>query len=102
MHTFGNDHRGLHGGIEGLCVDIQGNIIACAGGQSSGPGPLVYIFSPTGAILEAHAVPADQPLNCAFGDAGLGSLYVTTTAGHLFRVPSTGRTGYLPFPQGGR
>ena len=102
LHTFGSDHRGLHRGIEGLCVDIQGNIIACAGGQSSGPGPLVYIFSPTGAILETHAVPADQPLNCAFGDAGLGSLYVTTTAGHLFRVPSTGRTGYLPFPQGGR
>lgn len=98
LHVFGSDHRGIHRGIEGLCVDTDGNIIACAGWQRSGPGPLVYVFSPIGAVLESHVVPADQPLNCAFGDDGLGSLYVTTTAGHLFRVRSVGRNGYIPYP----
>lgn len=91
LHAFGSGHSG----IDGLCMDTQGNIIACSGG----PSPLVYIFSPTGAILETHTVPSGQPLNCAFGDTDLGSLYVATTSGHLYRVPSTGRTGYLPFQQ---
>ncbi len=89
LHTFGSDYRGIHHGVEGMCVDIEGNIIACAGWQRSGPGPLIYVFSPTGAVLETHVVPADLPLNCAFGDSGLTSLYVSTTDGHLFRV----RTG---------
>ncbi len=93
LHSFDAGHRG----IEGLCVDTDGNIIACAGAQGNESGPLVYVFSAAGAILETHAVPADLPLNCAFGDANLQSLYVTTAAGHLLRVPSTGRTGYLPF-----
>lgn len=98
LHTFGSDHRGIHRGVEGLCVDTDGNIIACAGWQRSGPGPLVQVFSPAGAVLESHAVPADRPLNCAFGDDRLGSLYVTTAAGHLFRIRSVGRNGHLLFP----
>lgn len=98
LHTFGSDHRGIHRGAEGLCVDTDGNIIACAGWQRSGPGPLVQVFSPAGAVLESHAVPADRPLNCAFGDDRLGSLYVTTAAGHLFRIRSVGRNGHLLFP----
>lgn len=89
LHTFGGDYRGIHRGAEGLCVDIEGNVIACAGWQRSGPGPLIYVFSPTGAVLETHIVPAGAPLNCAFGDPGLASLYVSTSEGHLFRV----RTG---------
>jgi gluconolactonase len=96
LHTFGADRRGNHRGAEGICVDTEGNIIACAGWQRSGPGPLVYVFSPAGAVLETHYIPADLPLNCAFGDDRLGSLYVTTTAGHLFRIQSIGRKGYMP------
>jgi len=94
LHTFAHDRRGVHRGIEGMCVDSEGNIVACAGWQRSGPGPLVYVFAPSGAVLETHPVPADMPLNCAFGDAGLSSLYVTTAQGHVFRVPSTGRKGH--------
>ena len=94
LHTFGSDRRGIHRGIEGMCVDTEGNIIACAGWQRSGPGPLIYVFSPVGAVLGTHAVPADLPLNCAFGDSGLTSLYVSTAAGHLFR----GRTGEKKYP----
>ena len=89
LHTFGRDHRG----IEGMCMDREGNIVACAGWRKSGPGPLVQVFSPAGAILESHPVPSDQPMNCAFGDADLASLYVTTSAGELLRASDCGRRG---------
>ena len=86
FHSFGADSRGVHRGIEGLCVDAHGNILACAGWTRSGPGPLLYVFAPSGQILESHPVPEDRPLNCAFGDRDLSTLYVTTAAGHLFRA----------------
>ena len=93
LHTFGADHRELHLGVSGMCLDAEGNIVATAGWDRSGPGPTVCVFSPEGRILESHAVPASRPTNCAFGDSGLSTLYVTTSDGHLFRVPNTGRTG---------
>jgi gluconolactonase len=98
LHTFGADERGVHRGIEGLCVDHDGNVLACAGWQRSGPGPLVYVFSPSGAVLETHPIPGDLPLNCAFGDADLSSLYVTTADGRLLRARATGRQGHLTYP----
>jgi len=91
LHTFGSDHRGAHRGIEGLCVDAQGNIIACAGWQKSGPGPLIYVFSATGAVLETHPAPADLPMRVAFGEAE--SLYLTAADGHLYRAAGIGRRG---------
>jgi gluconolactonase len=97
LHAFGSDRRGIHRGIEGLCVDAAGNVIACAGSAASGPGPLVYVFSPKGAVRATWDVPEGTPLNCAFGDARLDSLYVSTVEGHLYRVRDTGHTGYLPF-----
>jgi gluconolactonase len=96
FHSFGADSRGVHRGIEGLCVDAGGNLLACAGWTRSGPGPLLYVFAPSGQILESHAVPEGRPVNCAFGDRDLSTLYVTTAAGHLFRAKATGRKGHLP------
>jgi gluconolactonase len=93
MHTFGGDHRGPHRGIDGLCFDAEGNIVACAGSAQSGPGPAVYVFSPTGRVLETHLVPEDRPRNCAFGDADLGTLFVSSAGGHLYRVRNSGRRG---------
>ncbi|MDB5866091.1 MAG: gluconolactonase [Betaproteobacteria bacterium] len=93
MHTFGEDHRGIHRGIEGLCLDSGGNIIACAGWGQSGPGPMLYVFAPDGEIVGSHRVPADMPVNCAFGGADLSTLYVTTAAGALFAVRDTGLRG---------
>jgi len=93
LHTFGGDHRGEHRGIEGMCVDREGYIVACAGWKKAGPGPLGCVFSPSGAVVESHPVPADQPMNCAFGDADLGSLYVTTAGGELLRAKNCGRRG---------
>ena len=88
LHTFGRDPRGPQRGIEGMCLDAQGNIVAVAGSKESGPGPLVYVFAPSGRVLETHALPCDAPVRCAFGDAGMGSLYVSGGDGCLYRAKS--------------
>ncbi len=98
LHAFGEDFQGVHRGLDGMCLDTEGNIIACGGWRQAGPGPMIYIFAPSGRVLETHPVPADRPTNCTFGDAGLDTLYVTTGGGHLFRVRNTGRRGWLLYP----
>ena len=80
-------------GIEGMCLDSDGNIVACAGWKKGGGGPVIYVISASGAILETHPAPADMPMRCAFGDAGLASLYVTAGDGGLYRAKNTGRHG---------
>ena len=95
MHDFG-----AHRGIDGMCLDTEGNIVATAGYRESGPGPMIYVFSPTGEVLETHPVPEDRPTNCTFGGLDLTTLYVTTGGGHLFRA-ATERRGRLLFPTGG-
>ena len=97
LHTFGADGRGIHRGAEGMCRDAVGDVIVCAGSAANGPGPLVYVFSPKGAVRATHEVPDGTPLNCTFGDHGLTSLYVSTLEGHLYRVRDTGHAGHVPF-----
>jgi gluconolactonase len=82
-----------HRGIDGLCLDVEGNIIATAGWLESGPGPMIYVFAPSGRVLETHPLPADRPTNCCFGDADLASLYVTTGTGGLYRIRNTRHAG---------
>jgi len=90
LHVFGRDHRGEHRGIEGMCVDSEGNIVACSGWRKCGPGPVVCVYSPSGAVLESHRLPSDRPMSCAFGDA---DLYATTEGGELLRARDCGRRG---------
>jgi sugar lactone lactonase YvrE len=80
-------------GIEGMCFDSEGNIIACLGWKKSGSGPAIIVVSPGGTILETHEAPADAPMRCAFGDADLGSLYVTAADGGLYRAKGIGHKG---------
>jgi gluconolactonase len=75
-----------HRGIDGMCLDHDGNIIATAGWQESGPGPMLYVFAPNGRVLETHPVPFDRPTNCTWGGADLRTLYVTVATGHLLAV----------------
>jgi gluconolactonase len=93
LHGFAADHRGPHRGIEGMCLDADGNIVAVGGWQRSGPGPLVQIFSPSGVLIESHQLPADLPNKCCFGGPGLDTLYVTTGGGQLYRAAAGGRRG---------
>ena len=98
LHNFGQDFRGVHRGLDGMCLDVDGNIIAAGGWRRAGPGPLIHVFAPSGRIIETHPVPADWPTNCAFGGRALDTLYVTTRGGHLFRVNNTGRRGWILYP----
>jgi gluconolactonase len=92
LHDFG-EHRG----IDGMALDREGNIVATAGWENGGPGPSIYVFSPSGKVLERHPVPCKRPTNCAFGGPNHSTLYVTSTEGHLFRA-ETGRPGRVMFP----
>ena len=96
LHNF-DPHRG----IDGMCLDAEGNIVATAGWQESGPGPMIYVFAPNGRVLETHPVPFDRPTNCTWGGPDLETLYVTTGTGHLLAA-QTGRTGYLVHPSAAR
>jgi gluconolactonase len=92
LHDFG-----AHRGIDGMRLDTEGNIIATAGWELGGPGPMIYVFSPSGEVLEMHPVPCRRPTNCAFGGEDLTTLYVTTIEGFLFRA-RTERAGRLLYP----
>ncbi len=97
LHTFGKDRDAVHRGIDGMCFDVDGNIIATAGWPDGGPGPMIYVFSPTGRVLETHRVPARMPTNCCFGGPDRTTLYVTSTEGHFFRA-KTDRVGWAMYP----
>lgn len=92
LHDFG-EHRG----IDGMRLDTEGNVIATAGWELGGPGPSIYVFSPSGEVLERHPVPCRRPTNCAFGGSDFTTLYVTSIEGFLFRA-ETQRTGRLLYP----
>ena len=81
-------------GIEGMCLDREGNILACAGWKKGGLGPMLYVISASGTVLESHTAPADMPMRCAFGDADLASLYLTAGDGGLYRAKDIRRRGF--------
>ena len=93
LHDFGEAR-----GIDGMCWDADGNIVATCGWERSGPGPRVAVFAANGALLEQHLLPAGNPSNCAFGGPDLTELYVTTLDGRLYRVPNSGRRGHVQPP----
>ena len=80
-------------GIAGMCLDSDGNIICSMGWKKSGSGAVIIVVSPGGTILETHEAPADLPMRCGFGDADLGSLYVSAGDGGLYRAKGIGRRG---------
>jgi gluconolactonase len=87
-------HRfGAGPGADGLCLDSKGNLLACAGEPASGADAVISVIAPDGKVIETHPVPGARATNCAFGDAGLASLYVTTADGHLYRVANSGFQG---------
>ncbi len=76
LHDFGKDR-----GIDGMCVDVKGNIYGAAGsGQTGG----VYVFSPEGKQLAFIPVP-ETPTNCVFAGKDRKTLYVTAGKS-LYRI----------------
>lgn len=94
LHDFGPDR-----GIDGMCWDAGGDIVATCGWELGGPGGRIAVFSDDGAVLEEHPLPAGRPTNCCFGGPDLSDLYVTTIEGHLYRVRDSGRVGHLGPPR---
>ena len=97
LHTFAADHRGAQRGVDGMTLDADGNIVVCAGWEEAGPGPMIYVFAPSGRILSTHPFRVDRPTNCCFGDPDMKTLYVTTGGGHLFKA-RTEHTGWVMWP----
>jgi sugar lactone lactonase YvrE len=102
LHDFGPDSRG----IDGMTLDMAGNIYATAG---TGPLAGVYVFGSQGQPLAFISMPGD-PTNCVFG-VGLEAttLYVTAAgpgalrpngkrAYGLYRI-RLAHPGYHVFPQ---
>jgi gluconolactonase len=97
LHTFGEDHRGVQRGIDGMCLDAEGNIVATAGWDENGPGALIYVFSPRGRVIRTHRLPTRQPTNCCFGGPYMDILYVTTITGHILAA-KTDSKGWALYP----
>jgi gluconolactonase len=76
LHDFGKDR-----GIDGMCVDMEGNIYGAAG-QAKTAG--VYVFSPAGKRLAFIPVP-ETPTNCVFAGQDHKTLYVTAGKS-LYRI----------------
>ena len=100
--TFG-DHTVLHDfgegrGIDGMCLDTEGNILATAGHHEAGPGPMIYHFTPSGRVMTTYNAPADKPTNCSFGGENLDILFITFAGGEVYQVKNTGLKGHLLFP----
>lgn len=91
LHDFGEWR-----GIDGMVLDIEGDIWATAGTDDGGPGPSIYVFSPEGDIKEWYRLNVDRPTNCTFGGSDLDTLYVTTLEGYLLKslTSTKGRIWY--------
>lgn len=76
LQDFGQDR-----GIDGMCVDMKGNIYATAG-QKQTAG--VHVFSPEGKRLAFIPTP-ETPTNCVFGGTDRKMLYVTAGRS-LYRI----------------
>ena len=78
---------------DGLCIDTAGNVYAAAGllqrrstDETLDTKTGVYVFSPSGSLLEFMPIPEDLITNCAFGGPGNRTMYVT--AGKtLYKLP---------------
>ncbi|TAK24170.1 MAG: SMP-30/gluconolactonase/LRE family protein [Chloroflexota bacterium] len=94
LHDFGENR-----GIDGMCLDTEGNIVATCGWETGGPGGRIAVFAPDGTAIEEHRLspPVKRPTNCTFGGPDLTTLYVTDIDGHLHRA-ETGRRGRLWWP----
>jgi gluconolactonase len=86
LHDFGADR-----GIDGMCIDIKGNIYATAGaGKTAG----ITIFTPNGKKLEFIPTPED-PSNCILAGDDRRMLYITAGKS-LYRIHLT-IDGYSPY-----
>ena len=81
-------------GPDGMKLDAQGRLFVAAGLNRANPpfetqaAPTagIYVFAPSGELLEFIPIPRDECTNCAFGGPDLKTLFVTA-GGSLWSVP---------------
>lgn len=81
LFDFGDDR-----GIDGMTVDVEGNVYAAAG---RGPTAGIFVFSPDGLPLARIAL-AGEPSNCCFGRRDEASTLYITGQGALPAEASAG------------
>ena len=79
LHDFAPDR-----GIDGMCVDIKGNLYATAGQGKTGG---VYLFTAAGKKIDFIPTP-ETPTNCVFGGEDRRMLYITAGKS-LYRIQLT-------------
>jgi len=77
LHDFGRSR-----GIDGMCVDIRGNIYGAAGDGKTGG---IYVFHHDDGEQLAFIPVPETPTNCVFGDRDRKSLYITAGKS-LYRI----------------
>ena len=88
IHDWGSTR-----GPDGLKLDAAGRLYVAAGRNqprlpyetADPPTAGIYVFSPTGELLEFAAIPRDETTNCAFGGVEGKTLFVTA-GGTLWRI----------------
>ncbi len=86
LHDFGKQR-----GIDGMSVDVEGNIYGAAGDDRTGG---VYVFDPSGKQLAFIPTP-ETPTNCVFGGKDRKTLYITAGKS-LYRI-KVNRAGFAVF-----
>ena len=84
---FGEEPGKGEGVPDGMKVDLSGNLFV------TGPGG-IWVWDATGRHLGTILLP-EQPANLAWGDADLGTLYITATTS-VYRL-KTNTHGFVPY-----
>jgi len=85
---FGEEPGGKGEGVpDGMKVDLAGNLFV------TGPGG-IWVWDASGRHLGTILMP-EQPANLAWGDADLGTLYITATTS-VYRLKTNTR-GFVPY-----
>jgi gluconolactonase len=86
---FSEMDAGPDKGADGMAIDRAGNVY-CAGPAH------IWIWSPSGKLLDKIKTPS-RPINCAFGDSDMRSLYITGFGGlYRQRMNISGRAPQPP------
>lgn len=85
-------------GIDGMAIDVEGNIYGAAGSNQNAPANHagVYVISPAGELIGRIPIPEDPITNCTFGGPDLKTLYVTSGT-QVFEI-KTKNQGFLVYP----
>lgn len=86
-------------GIDGMAVDVEGNLYGAAGSNKNAPENHagIYVISAQGELIGRIPIPEDPITNCTFGGPDLKTLYVTS--GTQVYAIKTKNQGFLAYPK---